>query len=94
MAGTTWIQFDEPALVMGLKGHHLDAFSKAYSFLEDVPIGIKLLVETYFISIISKILNIELGKFFDFSMIFPAYTLAGNIPWIWTVTFTPANVML
>jgi 5-methyltetrahydropteroyltriglutamate--homocysteine methyltransferase len=51
MAGTTWIQFDEPALVMGLEGHHLDAFSKAYSFLEDVPVGIKLLVETYFADI-------------------------------------------
>jgi len=50
-AGATWIQFDEPSLVMDLEAHHLDAFSKAYSFLEEVLDGTKLLVETYFADI-------------------------------------------
>ena len=50
-AGETWIQFDEPSLVMDLEAHHLDAFSKAYSFLEEVLVGTKLLIETYFADI-------------------------------------------
>lgn len=50
-AGATWIQFDEPSLVMDLEARHLDAFSKAYSFLEEVLVGTKLLVETYFADI-------------------------------------------
>ena len=49
--GATRIQFDEPSLVMDLKGHHLDASYKAYSFLEEVLVGTKLLVETYFVDI-------------------------------------------
>ena len=50
--GATWIQFDEPSLVMDIESHHLDAFSKAYSFLEEVLVGTKLLVETYFADIL------------------------------------------
>ena len=50
-ARETSIQFDEPSLVMDLEAHHLDAFSKAYSFLEEVLVGTKLLVETYFADI-------------------------------------------
>nr|CCC42221.1 vitamin-b12 independent methionine synthase [Pinus pinaster] len=50
-AGATWIQFDEPSLVMDLEAHHLNAFCKAYSFLEEVLVGTKLLVETYFADI-------------------------------------------
>ena len=52
--GATWIQFDEPSLVMDLEAHHLDAFSKAYSFLEEVLVGPNLLVETYFVDILVK----------------------------------------
>ena len=50
-ARETWIQFDEPSLVMELEAHHLDAFSKSYPFLEEVLVGTKLLVETYFVDI-------------------------------------------
>eukprot|EP01018_Ginkgo_biloba_P035189 Gb_23743 [translate_table: standard] len=50
-AGATWVQFDEPSLVMDLEAHHLEAFSKAYSSLEGKLSGVKLLVETYFADI-------------------------------------------
>ena len=49
--GATWIHFYEPLFVMDLEAHHLDAFSKAYSFLEEVLVGTNLLVETYFVDI-------------------------------------------
>ncbi|KAH9299330.1 hypothetical protein KI387_031012 [Taxus chinensis] len=48
-AGATWVQFDEPSLVLDLEPYHLEAFKKAYSFLEGH--GIKLVVETYFADI-------------------------------------------
>eukprot|EP01018_Ginkgo_biloba_P013453 Gb_11830 [translate_table: standard] len=50
-AGTTWVQFDEPYLVMDLETHQLEAFAKAYSYLEGELNGVKLLVETYFADI-------------------------------------------
>ena len=36
---------------MDLEAHHLDSFSKAYYFLEEVLVETKLLVETYFADI-------------------------------------------
>ena len=50
-AGETWIQFDEPSLVMDLEAHYLNAFSNSYSFLKEVLVRTKLLVETYFADI-------------------------------------------
>lgn len=50
-AGATWVQFDEPSLVMDLEAHQLEAFSKAYSYLEAASLGVNLLVETYFADI-------------------------------------------
>lgn len=47
-AGATWIQFDEPTLVMDLDSHKLQAFSHAYSELESSVSGLNVLVETYF----------------------------------------------
>lgn len=47
-AGATWIQFDEPTLVLDLFSHHLQAFTHAYSELESTVSGLKVLVETYF----------------------------------------------
>lgn len=47
-AGATWVQLDEPSLVMDLEAHQLEAFTKAYSYLEGATSGVKLLVETYF----------------------------------------------
>lgn len=47
-AGATWIQFDEPTLVMDLDAHQLQAFSHAYSELESSLAGLNVVIETYF----------------------------------------------
>ncbi|KAJ4811308.1 hypothetical protein LUZ62_023874 [Rhynchospora pubera] len=47
-AGASWIQFDEPSLVMDLDSHQLDAFTKAYSELESCLSDLNVLIETYF----------------------------------------------
>lgn len=47
-AGATWIQFDEPTLVLDLDSHKLQAFSDAYSGLESSLSGLNVLIETYF----------------------------------------------
>ncbi|KAG6503945.1 hypothetical protein ZIOFF_036269 [Zingiber officinale] len=50
-AGATWIQFDEPTLVMDLQSHQLEAFTKAYSELESSLDGLDVFIETYFADI-------------------------------------------
>ncbi|ESQ41789.1 hypothetical protein EUTSA_v10012750mg [Eutrema salsugineum] len=50
-AGATWIQLDEPVLVMDLEGHKLQAFTGAYAELESTLSGLNVLVETYFADI-------------------------------------------
>nr|GME08745.1 5-methyltetrahydropteroyltriglutamate--homocysteine methyltransferase-like [Ipomoea batatas] len=47
-AGASWIQFDEPNLVMDLEPNQLETFTKAYSDLESTLSGLNVLVETYF----------------------------------------------
>ncbi|XP_031493755.1 5-methyltetrahydropteroyltriglutamate--homocysteine methyltransferase 1 [Nymphaea colorata] len=47
-AGATWIQFDEPTLVLDLDSHKLQAFVEAYTELESSFSGLNVLVETYF----------------------------------------------
>ena len=47
-AGASWIQFDEPLLVMDLDAHKLQAFAEAYSELESTLSGVNVVVETYF----------------------------------------------
>ncbi|XP_062171700.1 5-methyltetrahydropteroyltriglutamate--homocysteine methyltransferase-like [Alnus glutinosa] len=47
-AGATWIQFDEPTLILDLHAHQLQAFSHAYSELESSFAGLNVLIETYF----------------------------------------------
>lgn len=47
-AGASWIQFDEPKLVMDLDSHQLQAFTHAYSELESALSGLNVLIETYF----------------------------------------------
>lgn len=47
-AGSSWIQFDEPVLVMDLGGYQLEAFTYAYSELEFSLSGLNVLLETYF----------------------------------------------
>ncbi|KAJ8766787.1 hypothetical protein K2173_008341 [Erythroxylum novogranatense] len=53
-AGASWIQFDEPKLVMDLQDHELQAFSQAYSELEASLSGLNVLVETYFADLTSE----------------------------------------
>ncbi|KAG5517247.1 hypothetical protein RHGRI_037863 [Rhododendron griersonianum] len=47
-AGASWIQFDEPTLVMDLESHKLQAFTHAYSELESSLSGLNVVIETYF----------------------------------------------
>ncbi|KAG5224268.1 5-methyltetrahydropteroyltriglutamate--homocysteine methyltransferase [Salix suchowensis] len=50
-AGASWIQFDEPTLVMDLESHKLHAFTEAYSALESTLSGLNVLIKTYFADI-------------------------------------------
>ncbi|EEF36692.1 5-methyltetrahydropteroyltriglutamate--homocysteine methyltransferase [Ricinus communis] len=50
-AGASWIQFDEPTLVLDLDSHKLQAFTDAYSELESTLSGLNVLIETYFADI-------------------------------------------
>ncbi|KAL6519290.1 hypothetical protein OROGR_018610 [Orobanche gracilis] len=50
-AGASWIQFDEPTLVLDLESHQLEAFTKAYAELESSLSGISVLIETYFANV-------------------------------------------
>ncbi|XP_077210074.1 5-methyltetrahydropteroyltriglutamate--homocysteine methyltransferase 2-like [Tasmannia lanceolata] len=50
-AGASWIQFDEPTLVLDLDSHQLQAFTHAYSDLEASLSGLNVLIETYFADI-------------------------------------------
>ncbi|KAL8517605.1 hypothetical protein ACS0TY_015744 [Phlomoides rotata] len=47
-AGASWIQFDEPTLVLDLESHKLEAFTKAYAELESSLSGLNVIIETYF----------------------------------------------
>lgn len=47
-AGATWIQFEEPTLVMDLDSQILQVFSSAYAELESSLSGLNVLIETYF----------------------------------------------
>ncbi|XP_010917850.1 5-methyltetrahydropteroyltriglutamate--homocysteine methyltransferase 1 [Elaeis guineensis] len=53
-AGASWVQFDEPTLVMDLDAHQLEAFTKAYSELESSFSGLNVLIETYFADVPSE----------------------------------------
>lgn len=47
-AGASFIQFDEPTLVLDLEAQTLEAFTKAYADLESSLSGLNVLVQTYF----------------------------------------------
>eukprot|EP00252_Welwitschia_mirabilis_P004465 TRINITY_DN147_c0_g1_i2.p1 TRINITY_DN147_c0_g1~~TRINITY_DN147_c0_g1_i2.p1 ORF type:complete len:789 (+),score=132.71 TRINITY_DN147_c0_g1_i2:71-2368(+) len=57
-AGATWVQLDEPQLVMDLQPHQLEAFVRAYNYLEGASSGLKILVETYFADIPAETYNV------------------------------------
>ncbi|KAG8478797.1 hypothetical protein CXB51_028693 [Gossypium anomalum] len=52
-AGASWIQFDEPTLVLDLDAHQLQAFAAAYADLESTLSGLNVLIETYFADLTS-----------------------------------------
>ncbi|ERM93583.1 5-methyltetrahydropteroyltriglutamate--homocysteine methyltransferase 1 [Amborella trichopoda] len=47
-AGATWVQFDEPTLVLDQDSHKLQAFAEAYTELESALSGLNVVIETYF----------------------------------------------
>ncbi|KAI3854682.1 hypothetical protein MKX03_005278 [Papaver bracteatum] len=47
-AGATWVQFDEPTLVLDLESHQLKAFIDGYEQLEETLSGVSVILETYF----------------------------------------------
>ncbi|XP_010242374.1 PREDICTED: 5-methyltetrahydropteroyltriglutamate--homocysteine methyltransferase 2-like [Nelumbo nucifera] len=49
--GATWVQFDEPMLVLDLDAEQLKAFTDAYEQLGESSSGLNVLVETYFADI-------------------------------------------
>lgn len=57
-AGASWIQFDEPTLVMDLDSHQLDAFTHAYKELESSFSGLNVLLETYFSDVTAEAYNV------------------------------------
>ncbi|KAE8691027.1 5-methyltetrahydropteroyltriglutamate--homocysteine methyltransferase 1 [Hibiscus syriacus] len=62
-AGATWIQFDEPGLVMDLEVLQLQTFTNAYSELESSFSGLNVLIETYFADFpVQTFLRILLAK--------------------------------
>ncbi|KAG8371080.1 hypothetical protein BUALT_Bualt13G0049700 [Buddleja alternifolia] len=56
-AGASWIQFDEPTLVMDLDSHKLNAFTHAYNELESSLCGLNVLIETYFADLPNEAYN-------------------------------------
>ncbi|KAF6173990.1 hypothetical protein GIB67_039941 [Kingdonia uniflora] len=53
-AGATWVQIDEPILVMDLDSHKLKAFTEAYEQLEDALSGFSVIIETYFANLLPE----------------------------------------
>ncbi|KAK6144147.1 hypothetical protein DH2020_020967 [Rehmannia glutinosa] len=56
-AGASWIQFDEPTLVMDLESQKLHAFTHAYEELESSFSGLNVLIETYFADLPAEAYN-------------------------------------
>ncbi|KAF6150103.1 hypothetical protein GIB67_035713 [Kingdonia uniflora] len=53
-ARATWVQIDEPTLVMDLDSHKLKAFTEAYEQLEDALSGFSVIIETYFADLLAE----------------------------------------
>ncbi|XP_073107054.1 5-methyltetrahydropteroyltriglutamate--homocysteine methyltransferase isoform X2 [Elaeis guineensis] len=60
-AGATWVQFDEPTLVLDLDSDQLKAFTDAYTQLEESLHGLNVLVETYFADVPSDAYRVVTG---------------------------------
>ncbi|KAH9617736.1 hypothetical protein KSS87_010578 [Heliosperma pusillum] len=86
-AGASWIQFDEPLLVMDLDSHKLQAFTDAYSELESTLSGLNVVVETYFADLTPEayktLVSLKGVSGFGFDLIRGSKTLdllKGNFP--------------
>ncbi|KAH7661583.1 Cobalamin-independent methionine synthase protein [Dioscorea alata] len=70
--GASWIQFDEPTLVLDLDSHQLQAFTEAYTELQSSLVGLNVLIESYFADVPAETyktitsLNCISGFGFDF----------------------------
>ncbi|MBA0881744.1 hypothetical protein Goshw_000306 [Gossypium schwendimanii] len=60
-AGASWIQFDEPTLVLDLDSQQLQAFTAAYADLESTLSGLNVLIETYFADLTSEAYKTLIG---------------------------------
>ncbi|KAA3487470.1 5-methyltetrahydropteroyltriglutamate--homocysteine methyltransferase-like [Gossypium australe] len=60
-AGASWIQFDEPTLVLDLDSQQLQAFTAAYADLELTLSGLNVLIETYFADLTPEAYNTLIG---------------------------------
>ncbi|MBA0844074.1 hypothetical protein Goarm_001199, partial [Gossypium armourianum] len=60
-AGASWIQFDEPTLVLDLDSHKLQAFTAAYDYLESTLSGLNVLIETYFADLTAEAYKTLIG---------------------------------
>ncbi|PIN04183.1 Methionine synthase II (cobalamin-independent) [Handroanthus impetiginosus] len=56
-AGASWIQFDEPTLVMDLDSQKLHAYTHAYKELEPSVSSLNVLIETYFADLPAEAYN-------------------------------------
>ncbi|KAF6173577.1 hypothetical protein GIB67_022936 [Kingdonia uniflora] len=52
--GATWVQIDEPTLVMDLDSHKLKVFTEAYEQSEDPLPGFSVIIETYFADLLAE----------------------------------------
>lgn len=68
-AGASWIQFDEPTLVLDLDSQKLAAFSAAYTELESALSGLSVLVETYFADVPAESYKYAIKYYCSFSKI-------------------------
>ncbi|KAF8007474.1 hypothetical protein BT93_K1478 [Corymbia citriodora subsp. variegata] len=78
-AGASWIQFDEPTLVLDLDSHTLQAFTEAYSELESCLSGVNVLVQTYFADVPAEayqvLTSLKGVTGFGFDLVYGADTL-------------------
>ncbi|KAE8707775.1 5-methyltetrahydropteroyltriglutamate--homocysteine methyltransferase 2 [Hibiscus syriacus] len=61
VADASWIQFDEPTVVLDLYSHQLQAFTAAYADLESTLSGLNVLIETYSFDLTAEVYKTLIG---------------------------------
>ncbi|XP_014513783.1 5-methyltetrahydropteroyltriglutamate--homocysteine methyltransferase [Vigna radiata var. radiata] len=78
-AGASWIQFDEPILVLDLDSRKLQAISTAYAELESALSGLNVLIETYFADVTAEayqtLTSLNVATAFGFDLVRGTKTL-------------------